>query len=91
MTKIALKDKYDKRQEMLTEFYFELQDKIIEKIDDNNEISSIICLIPINEYKQYSLVFDIINKTRYVHFVEYYHKDISINKSHRCQILLNDY
>ena len=71
-------------------------DKIEEKVyDDYGNDSSFIVRIPLTENKYYSIVYDTLNDSRYVHFLEFFklserRKDDKY-QTHRSQILMEDY
>ena len=71
-------------------------DKIQEKVyEDYENDSSFIVRIPLSENKYYSIVYDTLNDSRYVHFLEFFklserHKHDEY-QTHRSQILIEDY
>jgi hypothetical protein len=79
--------KHDMRYDILYYFYLYRHCQVEEYFYSPIEIKFLRRLF-INQNKIYSLVFEIETAKRYVHFIEYYH---STFRSHRSQILLEDY
>lgn len=86
---------YDNNKYIMLEKLF-MFDKIEEKVyDDYGNDSSFIVRIPLTESKYYSIVYDTLNDSRYVHFIEFFklserRKDDEY-QTHRSQILIEDY
>ena len=79
--------KNDMRYETLNYFYRYRHCQVEEYFHSPMEIIFLRRLF-INENKIYSLIFETDTAKRYVHFIEFYH---SAFRSHRSQILLEDY
>ena len=87
---------HDNNKYLLLEKLF-MFDRIEEKVyEDYENDSSFIVRIPLSENKYYSIVYDTLNDSRYVHFLEFFRNLSERRKddeyqTHRSQILMEDY
>ena len=74
----------------------QLGKKVKDEYDDYENESSYIIRFSLSENKNYSIIYDSLNDSRYVHFIEFF-KSISeqkyndIYQPHRTSILIEDY
>ena len=91
VVKLPLNDKRYKVLENIFKFN-KIEEKIYSEYDDD---SSYIVRFSISENKNYSIIYDSLNDSRYVHFIEFFREAERLPndnyQSHRSGILIEDY